>query len=611
MNFNQSQISAIHHGPGPMMVLAGPGSGKTTVITMRTKTLIEEYKADPSSILVITFTRAAANEMQERFNKLMHTKTRVTFGTFHSVYFSILRHAYNFNASNIITEDKKYKLIKYSIYRHDLEPEDETEFIENILGEISRVKTEGININSYYASNCGEEVFRDIYREYEKNLRNERLIDFDDMLLYCKELLVARPDILKAWQNKYKYILIDEFQDINTIQYQVIKMLAIPENNIFIVGDDDQSIYGFRGAKPEIMLGFEKDYPDCKRVLLDTNYRSTSNIVNAAMDVINENKHRFTKEIKTVKPGGTVPDIREFADTNDEYDNLIKLIRDEAVRTGTYNDTAVLYRTNSEAGPMVRKFMEYNIPVRMKDSVPNIYDHWIARDINTYLRMAMGSRKRADFLQIINKPLRYIGRDYLTSPEITFEELRTYYEDKKWMIERVDRMEHNLKIMSKLNPYAAINYLRRGVGYDEYLSEYSVNKHISFEELTDVINEIQASAAEFNTFADWFSYISDYTEELKKSNSREQSIQDAVTFSTMHASKGLEYRNVFIIDANDGIIPHKKAVLESDIEEERRMFYVAITRAKENLHIFYSRERFNKAMTPTRFIQKILDRCRN
>lgn len=611
MNFNQSQISAIHHGPGPMMVLAGPGSGKTTVITMRTKTLIEQYKADPSSILVITFTRAAANEMQERFNRLMNTKTRVNFGTFHSVYFSILRHAYNFNASNIITEDKKYKLIRYSIYRHDLEPEDETEFIENILAEISKVKTEGISINSYYATNCGEEVFRDIFREYEKSLRNERLIDFDDMLLYCKELLVARPDILSAWQNKYKYILIDEFQDINTIQYQVIKMLALPENNIFIVGDDDQSIYGFRGAKPEIMLGFEKDYPECKRVLLDTNYRSTKNILDAAMVVINDNKHRFTKEIQTTNPSGPPLDIREFADTSEEYDNLIKLIREEAAKTGTYNDTAVLYRTNSETGPMVRKFMEYNIPVRMKDSVPNIYDHWIARDINTYLRMAMGSRKRADFLQIINKPLRYIGRDYLTSPEITFEELRTYYEDKRWMIERVDRMEHDLKIMSKLNPYAAINYLRRGVGYDDYLSEYSVSKHISFEELTDVINEIQASSSEFNTFADWFSYISDYTEEIKKSNAREHIAEDAVTLSTMHASKGLEYKNVFIIDASDGIIPHKKAVLESDIEEERRMFYVALTRAKENLHIFYSRERFNKAMIPTRFLQKLLDKCRN
>ena len=395
-----------------MLVIAGPGSGKTTVLTARIRNLIEEYSVNPANILVITFTKAAANEMKSRFNIMMGRSTNVTLGSFHAVFFMILRAAYNYSVDSIIKEDVRQNIIKQAIERSRLEPDDLNEMISNITGEISRVKTETIDINAYYSASCPEEEFRDIYKYYVKTLKKMGLIDFDDMLLYCHELLTTRRDILAKWQQKYQYILIDEFQDINKIQYDIIKLLAKPQDNLFIVGDDDQSIYGFRGSKPEIMLNFDKDYPDTDKVILDTNYRSTGNIVSAAGKVIAHNKVRFAKNINTVNDPGDKVDIIEFNTQAEEYEKIIDNIRKESASGGNYSDNAVLFRTNSTAAGFVRKLVEYSVPFVTRDGVPNVFEHWIARDVITYMNIAMGSRKRSDLLQIIYRNKRYIGSDY-------------------------------------------------------------------------------------------------------------------------------------------------------------------------------------------------------
>ena len=263
MNYNKSQQQAIRHKDGPMLVLAGPGSGKTAVITQRTKQLIEYENIDPSNILVITFTRAAAQEMKQRFLALTgEERTKVTFGTFHAIFFMVLKLAYHFDSGNIISEEQRYQFMREILLEH------------------------------FYSSSCGEEIFRKIYREYDERLKRNRLIDFDDMLTYTYDLFSQRKDILSAWQKKYRYILIDEFQDINLIQWKIMCMLAAPENNLFVVGDDDQSIYRFRGSKPEIMLGFQKIYPQAKIVNLEVNYRCEPPIVEAAMRLIAHNGNR-------------------------------------------------------------------------------------------------------------------------------------------------------------------------------------------------------------------------------------------------------------------------------------------------------------------------------
>lgn len=606
MQFNNSQLKAVKHKTGPMLVIAGPGSGKTTVLTARIRNLIEEYSVNPANILVITFTKAAANEMKSRFNNMMGRSTNVTFGTFHAVFFMILRAAYNYSVDSIIKEDVRQNIIKQAIERSRLEPDDLNEMISNITGEISRVKTEAIDINAYYSASCPEEEFRDIYKYYVKTLKKMGLIDFDDMLLYCHELLTTRRDILAKWQQKYQYILIDEFQDINKIQYDIIKLLAKPQDNLFIVGDDDQSIYGFRGSKPEIMLNFDKDYPDTDKVILDTNYRSTGNIVSAAGKVIAHNKVRFAKNINTVNEPGDKVDIIEFNTQAEEYEKIIDNIRKESASGGNYSDNAVLFRTNSTAAGFVRKLVEYSVPFVTRDGVPNVFEHWIARDVITYMNIAMGSRKRSDFLQIINRPKRYIGRDYLADAEISFDNLEKYYEDKNWMIERVDRLKYDILAMASMSPYAMINYLRKGVGYDGYLDEYAQSHNMQVRELYDVMDELMESARNFKTFNEWFAYIDEYGTKLRESYAAMDK-QNAVILTTMHSSKGLEYPVVYIIDANEEITPHKKAVFVPEIEEERRMFYVAMTRAKRRLNIYYARKRYNKEIEVSRFVKEIME----
>jgi DNA helicase-2/ATP-dependent DNA helicase PcrA len=606
MQFNNSQLKAVKHKTGPMLVIAGPGSGKTTVLTARIRNLIEEYSVNPANILVITFTKAAANEMKSRFNNMMGRSTNVTFGTFHAVFFMILRAAYNYSVDSIIKEDVRQNIIKQAIERSRLEPDDLNEMVSNITGEISRVKTETIDINAYYSASCPEEEFRDIYKYYVKTLKKMGLIDFDDMLLYCHELLTTRRDILAKWQQKYQYILIDEFQDINKIQYDIIKLLAKPQDNLFIVGDDDQSIYGFRGSKPEIMLNFDKDYPDTDKVILDTNYRSTGNIVSAAGKVIAHNKVRFAKNINTVNDPGDKVDIIEFNTQAEEYEKIIDNIRKESASGGNYSDNAVLFRTNSTAAGFVRKLVEYSVPFVTRDGVPNVFEHWIARDVITYMNIAMGSRKRSDFLQIINRPKRYIGRDYLTDAEISFDNLEKYYEDKNWMIERVDRLKYDILAMASMSPYAMINYLRKGVGYDGYLDEYAQSHNMQVRELYDVMDELMESARNFKTFNEWFAYIDEYGTKLRESYAAMDK-QNAVILTTMHSSKGLEYPVVYIIDANEEITPHKKAVFVPEIEEERRMFYVAMTRAKRRLNIYYARKRYNKEIEVSRFVKEIME----
>lgn len=407
MELNQAQREAVEHVDGPCLVLAGPGSGKTTVITCRTRYLIEQAGIHPEHILVITFTRAAAGEMKERFlNMMQGVTTPCTFGTFHSVFFQILRRAYGYRGEQVLSEDGKRQILKGIIQEMELEYEDEEEFIRQIMQEITLVKSEYIDLQHYYSTSCGEEEFRSVYRRYEERLQKERRIDFDDMLVYTYELLKERPDILAMWQKKYQYILIDEFQDINRIQYEIIRMLAGKPANLFIVGDDDQSIYRFRGARPEIMLGFPEDYPTAKRILLNVNYRSGREIVEGGLRMIGNNTRRFAKNIQSEQPYMHPIVIHELKSNREESHDVLEKIRAYQAKGIPYREMAVIVRTNMDARQMVGQLMEYNLPFQMRDHLPNCYEHWIARQIIAYVRIAMGSRERADYLLIWNRPKR-------------------------------------------------------------------------------------------------------------------------------------------------------------------------------------------------------------
>lgn len=604
MNLNPSQERAIRHKTGPMLVLAGPGSGKTLVITERTRFLIEECQISPSNILVITFTKAAAMEMKQRFRRRIGKDCPVTFGTFHAVFFMILKHAYHYSAENIIKEEARYQCIREIIAKCRLDYEDENEFITSLLGEIGMVKNAGIAIANYYSKNCAETVFRRIFNEYQEYLYRHKLLDFDDMLVYTKELFTERKDILAAWQNKYQYILIDEFQDINKIQYDIIKMLAGERLNLFAVGDDDQSIYRFRGAKPEIMLHFKEDFKGAEPVLLDTNYRSTEQIVGAAGNVISYNRERFEKQIKAGGGNGAAVEFLLFEGQREENARIIWDIQEAVEHGAHYEDFAILFRTNLQPRLLMEQLLAYNIPFRTKDSIPNLYEHWIAKDLFAYIRIAMGSRERRDFLQIMNRPKRYISRDSLDEPTVAFDVWEWYYEEQPWVAKRISQLQHDIKVLERLGPYAAINYIRKAIGYDEFLAEYADYRRIKAEDLYDVIEELQASAKDHKDYDSWFAHIDSYTKELQEMYRVQNENRESVALATLHSAKGLEYENVYLIDVNEGVMPYKKAVLEPEIEEERRMFYVGMTRAKKNLHLFAVKKLNNKDAEISRFIKE-------
>lgn len=609
MSLNPSQVQAVIHKDGPCMVLAGPGSGKTLTITKRIEYLIGKHHVSPEEILVITFTKAASIEMKERFVRLCGQKAGpVTFGTFHGIYYGILKWAYRMNASNILSEEQKYQLLKQVIGRMEIDIDDEKDFLQGIAGEIGNIKNNQIPLAEYESLNCSEEVFREIFEQYEKERKRLKKIDFDDMLVLVYELFKKRPDILSMWQRKFRYILIDEFQDINQVQYDVIRMLAAPENNLFIVGDDDQSIYRFRGARPDIMLGFKKDYPDTKEILLDVNYRSTKAIVNGAARVIRHNVNRYPKQIITTNERGETVHIQEVRHPIEESKYVVSQIQEAKKRGIPSSEIAVLFRTNVEARALAETFMEYNMPFRMKERMPNLYEHFIAQDLTTYLKMALGDRSRKSFLAIMNRPNRYIGRDSVEGTTISFESLRKFYCDKDWMLDRIDQLEVDFRILKNMAPYGAIQYIRKHIGYDEFLKEYAAFRKINMEDLKEVLREIEERAKAFRTIEEWFTHIEEYSEELKRQSQQKETDPEAITFMTMHGSKGLEFDLVFIIGANETITPYKKAETKEEVEEERRMFYVAMTRARKKLIISYTKERNGKSMAQSRFVGELLTR---
>ena len=605
MKRNPSQKRAIAHLSGPMMVLAGPGSGKTSVIVERTAYMVREGKVPAASILVVTFSRAAATEMKERFLKFVkQQRSDVTFGTFHGIFYGILKAAYHLSAANILSEEEKYNILREITEEYGQEMAQEGDFLEEIAKEISVVKGNGISLEHYYASCCSDEIFRTIFGKYKKILKTRKKLDFDDMILCCHELFLQRPDILNAWQKKFRYILVDEFQDINSLQYQILRMLAAPENNLFIVGDDDQSIYHFRGARPEIMLNFTKDYPDAQTVLLDVNYRCSQNILHAAMEVIGHNTRRFQKKLSTPNESGLPVTCREFENPREEYMCVVAALKKRLERQEDLNNTVLLLRTNQEAEGLINALMEYQVPFSMKEQLPNLFRHWICRNLLAYLHMAAGDRSRKTFLELMNRPNRYISREALTDTQVSFQALKEYYKDKDWMCDRITTLETHLKILSTLSPFAGINFIRKGMGYEEYLLEYAQYRKIKPEELLETLEQIQDSARGMKTLQEWETYIEEYTQKLNEQAKRQSTEKEGVILSTLHAVKGLEFEVVYILNVNEGSIPYRKAVLAEAVEEERRLFYVGMTRAKKKLVLCYVKRQYEKEREPSRFLEE-------
>lgn len=608
--FNKSQIQAISHMDGPAMVLAGPGSGKTTVITHRIKNLIEKAEVRPENILVVTFTKAAAISMQKRFSTLMNggKGQLVTFGTFHSVFYKILRKSRRYEATEILSERQKTDYIREIIGRYGISSNDISELSQNIINDIGNIKGNMLNAQEYEPSCCKKEDFIKVYNAYNLELKKDGKMDFDDILRECYLLLCENHTILEQWRELYKYILIDEFQDINRIQMNIIELLASPLNNIFVVGDDDQSIYGFRGARPEIMIEFKDYYPEAELIVLDVNYRSTQPIINVAGRVIENNKTRLDKCAHANNDKDFQPDIRKFRNQVEELKFVVSKIKEYENQGISLSEMVILVRNNSQIQEISSFLKNRKIEAESGKHRSNIYNGMVAKDILSYVRGALkfdGTYFNEDLIYVLNKPQRYISRQVVLSVNMNISAVRRIYSKNN-----IDSFLFHIEMIRKLPPQAALSYIRKGAGYEEYLRLYAIENNIPMSGLLKQLEQLVQECSKFNTLEQWINSIDSAQnsegQNFGKKSSGEGGTNNRINIMTMHGSKGLEFKAVFIVDANQGIIPTSKALRERDFEEERRLFYVAMTRAIDYLNVYAVEERLGCPIEVSMFVEEML-----
>ena len=613
---NENQLKAVNHLDGPCMVLAGPGSGKTRVITYRIANMVVNKNIKPTSILAISFTKASSIEMKNRALSLSNDfrMNKVTYGTFHSVFFRILRYFENYNIESILDEKTKRIGLKNILKGLNIENADDDETIGQVINEISYVKNELMDKRDFKSEVLTNDEFIKVYNFYEEYKQQMNKIDFDDMLIKTYELLKNNKAALDRVRSVYRYILVDEFQDINKVQFEALKLIANPSNNIFVVGDEDQSIYGFRGSRPDFLLEFEEYFSNTKKVLLDINYRSKGEIINIANRLIEKNTNRYEKVIKCGQGNGAKVNYISPEDSEEEAVYIAKDIKNKVQEDYTeYTDFAVIYRTNIQSRALVDVFMDMRIPFVVKDSIVTIYDHWAAQDILAYLRIGVNPNSNKDWIRIINKPFRYISKDNLNlikdEPDF-INSLINKCDLHPKQVKTINDLDIDISYVKGLNTKNAISYIRTTLDYDRYILDYCANRKIKTNGLIEILNELESSATNFKTIQEYLEHIERVKSEIVDNKNNKET--DGVIFTTMHSAKGLEFKNVYIIGANEGTIPHEKSYEIDDeekkndqIEEERRLMYVAITRAEENICISSPINKYGKRVSKSRFVEDI------
>ena len=599
MELNSSQQKAIYHLNGPCLVLAGPGSGKTAVLTQRVTTLIKSG-ISASEILVLTFTKAAAIEMKERFERLSDDIYPVTFGTFHSLFWGILQKELSFKASDIIMGNARSKLLIEAMKKAKLNSEDSM-LLSSYATELSTFNCLVTDIFDYEAKNVEKKDFIEFVKAYEELKNKYRVIDFDDMLTKAYKLFIDRPEILQKWQNKFSYFLVDEMQDMNDIQFRLINMLAKRTRNIFCVGDDDQSIYGFRGANPKLMQTFMSTYPDAEQIILDHNYRNPDNIVKIATKLISKNNLRFDKNIKSTRESGRIS-INEYGDEANEAMLIIKQIHDLIASGSPYDEIAILYRNHSDARFVVNRLLEEGLPFYLKERMPNIYSHFVINDIEAYFQIAVGNCTKARLLSIINRPNRFLHRRSVEQGA-SLEGMLRFYAGSPDSQKIVSELKADIELIAKMSPVAAINYIKNAMGYANFLKEEALRQDVPVGDYDKVVEFLILALRDCKTIKQAIDKINILRLKIDYENKNsEGNRQEKIGLYTLHSSKGLEFNNVFIIGVNEGVLPTNKADSKEEIEAERRLFYVGITRSKANLYISYTNK---KNRDKSRFLDEL------
>lgn len=693
------QLQAIKHLSGPAQIIAGPGSGKTFTIIKRILYLTEHHHITPEQILVITFTKAAALEMKERYDAaislIKHNSGFVNFGTFHSICYHILQESGACTPNSLIKETDKRKILEIILRNHGYGEKANYEVISDILSQISKRKNltndpsenktpkcrKSVGAAEYQTksnmpdcrkssgtekqqtcnntpeyrkcadaekhqtksntSKCRKEgcaaeyqtekyvpechkngnpmeneqtvdekmltdrpIFSDaeicmFQKEYQLQLQERNKLDFDDMIGMCLHLLLKKPDLLAKYQKRFRFILVDEFQDINMPQYAVIRLLAGKEANLFVVGDDDQAIYGFRGSSPGIMKQFLTDYPDSVQIMLTENYRCAENIVLLSEKVISRNTERFHKEFYPVRKSGRIEYLC-MESRKQEEEALIASVKQ--LTEEKRNRSAVILRTNREVFLYKELLRTAGIAIGEKQrDLTDIFHGFLIEDITAYLKFLYEGEKRSDFIKFMNKPEHYFTRLSLLEETVTKEGMKSYYAKNPEMKNRIDQFFRQLSLAAGLSPYMAVSFYRKSIGYERYLKEKCINRQ-EYQQALDTLDKLQDLLKNCKGKIRVEEFFK--TEAESRSNGSAGWMQrKGISVITMHAAKGLEFEHVFLPDINEGVIPGKNCKELKEREEERRLLYVAITRAKEHLHIYCTKER-NR--TPSSFLQGII-----
>ncbi len=635
---NPAQREAVECVDGPLLVIAGAGSGKTRVLTHRIAYLIDQG-IPPSNILAVTFTNKAANEMKERIERLLggeYGDEKPLVGTFHAVCLRFLRshlHLLGYENNFVIYDTADQEALMKKILA-DLSLDTKTYAPRAILSKISQAKNQLIGPGDFSmkAHNQFMMAAADCYKEYQYRLKQSQALDFDDIIMKTIELFRAHPEILEEYQNRYQYIMIDEYQDTNYAQYVLVDSLAKKYSNLMVVGDADQSIYGFRGANMSNILDFQKHFPDVKMVKLETNYRSTGNILEVAHSIIVKNKSRHEKRMKTERGAGEKIEIMALHNARDEASEIAQRISN-AKRENlslSYNDFAVLYRTNAQSRVMEESFMRYAIPYKIIGGV-KFYSRKEIKDIIGYLRVIQNKQDTVSLLRIINTPPRKIGPktiEVLNSAARSLgmslfdamsacEGISDLSDAKKATIKKfVDLMEHLKEKAHEYNVAGLLKYLLVETGYKEFLlenSEVTKDKNQPGDGQTRLENiyELISVASKYNelepmislsTFLEEISLIADVDSLTDEDN--------AVVLMTIHSAKGLEFPYVFVAGLEEGLFPHFNSLMSpEDLEEERRLMYVALTRAEDKLHLSFAKMRMfygdTRQCIPSQFLKDL------
>lgn len=574
--------------------------GKTSVITDKIEQLIKGSAVNAQNIIVITFTKAAAMNMKKRYKTLFKNKGEPFFGTFHGLFYKILKN-YKSNIA-IIEAYESYRLIKKVLEAYMDEINEDK--LKEVINDISMFKNSRLSMEEFEPV-LEKTIFAECFKAYEQYKAQKKLMDFDDLQLQCLELFRKNNKILQGYSNLFKYMLVDEFQDSDMLQIELLKLLN-NNNSIYAVGDEDQSIYSFRGSRPECMVDFPKIFGSGEKIYLSTNYRSVRNIIDISKKLIKNNVLRNEKNILSNRiEDGTLTIINNVNENSQAEEISSNIIKKKSVTDFKYSDFAILYRTNVECRSLIDNFIRKNIPFKLLDKEYNFFEHFICKDILSYLRLAIDKTDLESFLRIINKPFRYIGKLNLEKlrkykfQENIFEVLKNFDDLPIYQMKTIDKLEKEIGKLNKMSLNAAIQYIIADLGYVDYLAEYASKYKLDFSELMEIAEEFKKAAEDYKSIITLFAHVQQVSEKLK--NNAKDKNNDGVIFSTIHGVKGMEFKNVFIINCCEENIPHKSS-MENNLEEERRLFYVGITRAIDNLFLSITREIRGKEKTPSRFI---------